>query len=667
MAVKAAVAVGALPTSNGSYTDFTVADFGTVDAAIIFVSNANTTNNPQATTQLSVGFWTSAAQSAVCVTSGDASATGLTGRKDSSSDVVLAITSSDSGSTWSILTECSAQSIANGIRITKDSGSSSVARYATVVLLSGLTNKAVGSVNLGTGTSAVNVTAPGFRADLVFLACIGAAAGASQSQAIFSFGAAQISATDTVSQGAVFVGSEHGVEVSNTYSMLRSDCAVGQFYQNAITWRASVSANANGFAVTPNASASSDVAYYLAIELPDPEDAYVGIVDSKTSTGTQAYTGTGFTPQALILAQTLATAVNTTINDGFLALGAGGPVTTERCLDYTDEDAQADTDAESEADLSNILHIKTGDGADDAIAALDSFDSDGWTLNYSDGSASARKILAIAIGDSSTGGAVTVAPTTGHLTFSGKTPTVTRSNHRVVAPSTGHVVLAGKTPTVTRSNHRVVAPSAGHLTYTGRQPTISQGLTTTVSPSTGHVTLAGKTPTITQTAHRLVSPSTGHVVLTGRQPTIVRSDHRAVAPSTGHLTYAGKTPLVSQAFTTTVAPSTGHVVLGGHAPVVTQTDHHVLAPATGHIVYAGKVPTVVVPTTPSTCDPTEIWAHEIAPGVTAGSALAALTTADIASAVLVALQATTIPVDVRRINDTALTGSGVTGDEWGPA
>ena len=41
--------------------------------------------------------------------------------------------------------------------------------------------------------------------------------------------------------------------------------------------------------------------------------------------------------------------------------------------------------------------------------------------------------------------------------------------------------------------------------------------------------------------------------------------------------------------------------------------------------------------------------------------------AAIAAEVLAALQATAIPVDVKAVNGAALTGSGVVGDEWGPA
>jgi len=43
------------------------------------------------------------------------------------------------------------------------------------------------------------------------------------------------------------------------------------------------------------------------------------------------------------------------------------------------------------------------------------------------------------------------------------------------------------------------------------------------------------------------------------------------------------------------------------------------------------------------------------------------TAGDIAAAVLSALQATTIPVDMRKVKGQAITGAGSAGDPWGPA
>jgi len=70
-----------------------------------------------------------------------------------------------------------------------------------------------------------------------------------------------------------------------------------------------------------------------------------------------------------------------------------------------------------------------------------------------------------------------------------------------------------------------------------------------------------------------------------------------------------------------------------------------------------------------------VWNAMLASHQTAGSAGKALSTAStggvdlnaLAAAVVAALEATAIPVDVKQVNGTPLSGSGVTGDEWGPA
>ena len=70
-----------------------------------------------------------------------------------------------------------------------------------------------------------------------------------------------------------------------------------------------------------------------------------------------------------------------------------------------------------------------------------------------------------------------------------------------------------------------------------------------------------------------------------------------------------------------------------------------------------------------------VWNALLASHQGAGSAGKALSTASaggvdlgaLASAVVAALEATAIPVNVKQVNDTQLIGTGVTGDEWGPA
>lgn len=57
-----------------------------------------------------------------------------------------------------------------------------------------------------------------------------------------------------------------------------------------------------------------------------------------------------------------------------------------------------------------------------------------------------------------------------------------------------------------------------------------------------------------------------------------------------------------------------------------------------------------------------VQAQAVATGGSSGPSAAA-----IAAEVMAALQAATIPVDVKMVNSTPLAGSGIVGDEWGPA
>ena len=640
MAVAAKVVLGVLPTGT-SALDFTSSGFGTPDAAIIFIGgNTVAGGSPSDNAYQSVGLWDGTTAVGISVASQHNAGQSNCNRGQNPSGMVRLV---NDGTAQEI--EVSAAS-ADGITLT--SVDNTAAFRCAVLLLKGLTNAAVGSISLGTGISAINVTEPGFRADLVFLIGNGhtSTSYGSTTSALLSFGAAHINSSDSVAQGWTCLYGQDNQTDSNATSYINSNGAGGQA-TSSLTYALSVSANSSGFAVTPSATAGGDYIFYLALELPDPDDAYVAIKDIATGSGGAAYTGAGFTPIALILAQTACTATNSISDGAGVALGVTDG-TTQRAVGYCDEDSQAATDTQSQyADAVLDLCLQTG--AAEAQATISSFDADGWTLSYSDYASTARKMLAVAIGSTGGGTTTTVAPSTGHVTLTGYTPTVTRTDHKVLAPSAGHLTYTGYVPTVTRSDHKVLAPSTGHLTYTGYVPSVSRGATTTVAPSTGHVTFTGYAPTVTRTAHRVIAPLTGHVAFTGYAPTVVRSDHRVIAPSTGHLSYTGYAPSISQALTTTVSPSTGHITytgyvptlsqtqhrviepqtghltVTGYAPVLSQSDHHVLAPSTGHITYTGHAPTVAisVPGTGASAEEVAaaVWATEVEPGLTALEAL----------------------------------------------
>jgi hypothetical protein len=387
MAVEKKVLTGTI-TGSGS-TDFTSPGFGTPDAAIVFFSLANTANNPATTARISIGFWDGTTQ--YCVGSEAADNQTSSNTSGVSAAYVGALFSDRA---WSI------SNITDGVRISWVSGAAlSVSLYVTVILLGGLTNKKVGSVDLGSSTSAINVTAPGFPANLVFLATIAKDGAGTRDGQRLSFGAAHINSSGAVSQGSVALYSEDALADTKSGCYVNDSAAITGAANDGVGWQQTVTANASGFTLTPSASAAGVDGYYLAIQLPDPNKAHVAIDDARTSAGTEAYTGAGFTPEVLILVAGLASAVDTITQAGSFMLGAGD-ATTERCVVVCDEDAQAVSDTESYCEAGSILHLRNDAGTANAVATIDSFDADGWTLNYSDGASSAWKMLAIAIGDS---------------------------------------------------------------------------------------------------------------------------------------------------------------------------------------------------------------------------------------------------------------------------
>ena len=78
----------------------------------------------------------------------------------------------------------------------------------------------------------------------------------------------------------------------------------------------------------------------------------------------------------------------------------------------------------------------------------------------------------------SSGGAVTVAPTTGGYTYTGNTPAI--SQPRTLAPAIGSYAYLGNTPEV--SQIAGIRPTTGGYVYAGNTPTISQSAGVSLSP-----------------------------------------------------------------------------------------------------------------------------------------------------------------------------------------
>lgn len=407
MATSAAIATGLLPITTSGTVSLTVSGFGTVDAAIIICSNANSSNNPQDNATICVGFWdgVNSVQHTLSAVSED----GLVSSTDTyRSHINNRIISIYSPTTTQILTDATCAATTDGVILTVGEAKSGVQRYLTAILIKGVTDVHLGSVNLGTGTSAVDITAPAFKPDLVFLSTVGnTTATSGLAHWIFSLGAVHNNSSNVVTQAAVYGYSEDAVSTTDTGNYVTHSYCCGQFFNGSISWQASASDfDANGFSLTPTASAGSDEVSYLAIKLADPDDAWIDIIDMATSTGNDAHTGVGFQPDVVGLVFAGTTTLDSVATNNIFCFGAGDG-TTQQCLAAHDQTSVTTTNTNSEADTAKILLSLFGGGTTNAEATLQSLDSDGFTLNYSDSSIDAKKILAFAIGDSTAGGGTT--------------------------------------------------------------------------------------------------------------------------------------------------------------------------------------------------------------------------------------------------------------------
>ena len=111
----------------------------------------------------------------------------------------------------------------------------------------------------------------------------------------------------------------------------------------------------------------------------------VGALTLPTSTGNNGHTGVGFTPQVVVMGMHFGT--SHIVEGGTSVAGISQYVgmadgTEEHCIGINVEDDEATTDTGSMADDSMVSTNDEG-GAAEHTGTLTSFDSDGWTVNYS--------------------------------------------------------------------------------------------------------------------------------------------------------------------------------------------------------------------------------------------------------------------------------------------
>lgn len=404
MAQTVAVVRNTLTATLSGTTDFTKTGFGTPTAAIILMDSSNTTNNPQASGIMSVGFWDGTNVRCCAIRAEDGGATSNTQR--SQDDTYGAIAPADGSNNAAF----SVSNITDGIRLTMDVDNASDQRFCTVLLLAGVSAK-VGTFTPNTTQNATQASASlGFAPKLVFFTCIGMGTGdqVGISNAILSFGFARDDATH---RAIIFCSLDTQLdELANIlYSETR---CVGQISNNATQWTGEVTTfGADTFTMTTRDGGSgSDVCFFLALGGADLSiDA--GTYTTRTSNGDNVI-ATDIAADAVLVG--LSTADGTTLETGADANGIMFGLADDNgqfSHNLSVEDAAATINANSASQAAKLIDLDTSSAGTrtDMVDGTVTLNASDFTVAENPTNATARKGWWVAWG-AAAGGAAALAP-----------------------------------------------------------------------------------------------------------------------------------------------------------------------------------------------------------------------------------------------------------------
>jgi len=170
------------------------------------------------------------------------------------------------------------------------------------------------------------------------------------------------------------------------------------FLTDTIGKTASVSQyNSTNFVVTIPGSESVNERTGLALQIGTLSMA-VDVIDTPTSTGTQAYTQPGFTPQFALIVGTYATALDTNTNLGAGCMGVADSTSgNEYSISWQSEYGAATSNTSCLTD-GKIINMPTDAGGTGIVATVSTWDTNGLTLNYSaTDTGTVRKLILLTI------------------------------------------------------------------------------------------------------------------------------------------------------------------------------------------------------------------------------------------------------------------------------
>lgn len=259
---------------------------------------------------------------------------------------------------------------------------------------SDLTNAAVKSFKPAAGTGNELQTGVGFQGDFgmfVHAGISGVSLPTDESRADFGIGFAKSS----TKRGCLSCINVASLQATDKIWLKTSDGTTTNMAADFVSW------DADGF--TYNRTTGGTQRWISALVLKGGQYD-VGSDTQKTSTGTQAKTGVGFQPTGLLLASWgLASGAAWNGTQIRQCVGMASDTAARAAISRAKDNA---TTAQQKLDRSTVLQMMVeGTPTFPAIADLSSFDSDGYTLNWTTADATARQFIYAAFGSSPVAGA----------------------------------------------------------------------------------------------------------------------------------------------------------------------------------------------------------------------------------------------------------------------
>ena len=351
---------------------------------------------------------------------------------------------------------------------------------------------------------------------------------------IFSFGIAINDGSET--QKSFSYNEPNGQAAGDPHARMDSSYFIAPQVSGGtgLNWVAEITAfGATGFTTTlRNATAAGDEFGYFAVE-NSQLNVYLDIIDSPTSTGSVASSAPGFEPDAIMIAQSQLQSVDSGVQNstaGAFSLGGAHSTSDEYTQTFSNEDGAGTTQTCAKA-IEQIVHILDDDKTTGIDATLTSFDTNGYTLNYTNVKGTATKFIVFAFGSNDSFTVSGEVTPVGSLikevqkVFTGSiTPSAVASLTRVTLQS-----LAGSiTPSSTLSPIQVNKNAAGSVSPLGSVlETISKFFTGSTTP-TG-------TSVLSKLSYSTVVGALSPIGALLAEPQIVRGG--SIAPSSDPLSF----------------------------------------------------------------------------------------------------------------------------------